>query len=503
MGADDLGITPEQAEQRLRELAVSGERSLFWTPNAKHESFIRNLDRCAWAPGEKYIHVMRANNRGGKSVMGTVLAGYLAEPFPNPWLMDSKFLTNFRRPNRGRIYTTANAAETTYQDHTREWLPQGRYRTRKRGQFNALFRFPATGSVFDIFTFDRDPMAGESTHLDWAIVDEPLPKKHWSALVSRLTFGGPIFMLFTALEGAGWIMADIENEQRIGRDVYVTQMCAEDCCIEHGVRGHLPHAYIDSLRGEFDEDELSARLEGGYLSLAGSIYRKFGPDHVKEDMERYWLECIASGHYNIVNVVDPHPRKPFAIGWYFLFPNGDVVTVAEFPDDTFPPYHKMKSFDFSTEEYAELIKETEKAFGRQADWRLLDPNMGNSPDKAGGQTIKETFRKCGLIFRDPCDEIINGHQAVKSLLGNPAKGVRPSFYVMSLCKNHIFGMKNYAWKDDRKTISGINEKPELVYDDFPTLVRYGGMSGFRYVKPSVGARPPSWLPKVYRPREGR
>jgi hypothetical protein len=291
------------------------------------------------------------------------------------------------------------------------------------------------------------------------MVDEPLPQKHWSALVSRLTFGGPIFFFFTALEGAGWINTDIENPKRLGRDVFVTQMCAEDCCIEHGVRGHLPHAYIESLKQEFDEDELSARLEGAYLSLAGSVYKRFGPANIKSAMEPYWLECIAKGFYNIVNVVDPHPRKPFAIGWYFLFPNGDVVAVAEFPDDTFQPYQKLKSFDYSTEDYAALIIETEKALGRPADWRLMDPNMGNSPAEAGSDTYKKKFAACGLTFTDPCDELINGHQAVKDLVGSPDKGRRPSFYVMDVCENHIFGMKNYAWKETRASVSGLSEQP--------------------------------------------
>ena len=494
----DLAVTADQAEAQLRDLAFRGEKCAFWEPNAKHEAFLRDLDKPAYKVGEKNIHILRANNRGGKSVMATMIAGYLAEPYPNDWLMKSRFLREFRRPNRGRIYTTANAAETTYQDHTKEWLPQGRYRARKRGAFDAKFRFPATGSMFDIFTFDRDPMAGESTHLDWAMVDEPLPQKHWSALVSRLTFGGPIFMFFTALEGAGWINVDIENEERIGRDVFPTVMCAEDCCIEHGVRGHLPHAYIESLKRDFDEDELSARLEGSYLSLAGAVYKKFGQQNTRHEMERYWLECVAKGFYNIVNIIDPHPRKPFAIGWYFVFPNNDVVTVAEFPDDTFPLYHKMKSFDYSTEDYANLIKETEKCFDHPADWRLMDPNMGNSPERAGKGTYKKVFQDCGLTFRDPCDEIINGHIAVKALVGDMAKGRRPSFYVMDVCKNHLFGMKNYAWAETRSAVTGLSERPELVYDDFATLVRYGAMSGFKYWKPDTAKRKAIWLPKSMR-----
>jgi len=291
----EYALTPEQAQERLNELALSGESCLFWVPNAKHEHFLKQLDKPSWLPGEKSIHIIRANNRGGKSVMATMIAGFLAEPYPNDWLMKSKFLREFRRPNRGRIYTTANAAETTYQDHTKEWLPRGRYRTKKRGAFDAKFRFPATKSSFDIFTFDRDPMAGESTHLDWAMVDEPLPQKHWSALVSRLTFGGPIFFFFTALEGAGWINTDIESEKRIGKDVFVTQMCAEDCCIEHGVRGHLPHAYIESLKQEFDEDELVARLDGAYLSLAGAVYKKFGQEHIKTAMTPIGLNVSPRG----------------------------------------------------------------------------------------------------------------------------------------------------------------------------------------------------------------
>ncbi len=499
MDEDQPTTTP--AERAMRELQrrAAGERCRYYTPNGKIEQYIASFDKPTWRPGDINIFILRAGNGVGKSALGVNLVRYMSAPVvPNRWFERSRFLREFKRPNRGRVYTTGNAAATTYQDEIQKWFPAGRYRSTKGGyRFDSVFSFPNRSS-FDIFTFDRDPLQGESTTLDWVLIDEPLPSKFWTGIITRLRFGGPIFIIMTALEGAGWISTLIETEKRMGRDVFVTEVCLEDACIEHGVRGHLPHAFIENVMKNCDEDEIQARVFGKYLTLAGAIYKKFGPAHILPDLLDYWKECRRTGHVNLVNVVDPHPRKPFAIGWYWVFPNGDTVTCAEFPDDSYPPYHTLKSADLRTEDYADIIKATEAALGREADRRLMDPNMGNSPEAMGDITIKQRMLELGLVYEDPLDGIVDGHQAVKSMLGDPNKGVRPSLYVLDHCANHIFGAKNYAWKESRG--EDLSERPGTVYDDFPTLWRYGAMSGFKYSKPREkrGPMPKPWLPRTMR-----
>ena len=497
---EEEAATATPAERAVRELRRRGfsERCRYYTPNGKIESYIATIDKPAWESGEINIFILRAGNGVGKSALACNLVNFLCRGNVNKWFSASRYLRGFKRPNRGRIYTTGNAAATTYQDEIPKWFPAGAYKPIKGGyRFDSVYTF-RNKSVFDMFTFDRDPVQGESTSLDWVVIDEPIPPRFWSGIITRLRFGGPVFIIMTALEGAGWISTLIETEKRVGRDVFVTEVCLEDACIEHGVRGHLPHAFIENVLKNCDEDEIQARVYGKYLTLAGAIYKKFGAAHILPGMIEYWNECRRTGHINLVNIVDPHPRKPFAIGWYWVFPNDDAVTCAEFPDDSYPPYHTLKSADLRTDDYAAIVHATEDALSRKADRRLMDPNMGNSPESMGGPTIKQRLSDLGLHYLDPCDSIVDGHQAVKTLLGNPNKGVRPSLYVLDHCANHIFGAKNYAWKESRS--DDLSEKPSTVYDDFMTLWRYGALSGFKYFPPREkrGPLPKPWLPKTMR-----
>lgn len=495
----ETDITQEEAQRRLYEMSLY-ERCCLFTPNGKVEQFLQNLDRPDWKPGAIYIFILRGPNSGGKTTIAINLAAYLAKAFPNPYFRSINFLRGFKRPNRGRVYTTLNAASTTYPDEAEKWLPAGKYTPKKNGNtYYSLYTFP-NRSRFDVFSFDRDVKQGESTTLDWAIVDEPLPEKLWSGLVSRLRWGGPVFFFMTALDDAAWINARLEDAKRLNKDVFVVEMDARDCSVEYGIRGHMPYAYYDSLAKECDEDDLDARMHGKYKTLSGAVYKKFDVSvHVLSDYMEYHKQCINSGHYNIVQIQDPHPRKPFAIGWYYVFPNGDVVTVSEFPDDTWKPFHLLKSCDLLIDDYAELIKETEKAFQDPVMRRLMDPNMGNSPAEPGGRTYKQKFAGHKLYYEDPIDNLTLRHLAVKDMLGNPAKGRRPQFYVMEWCHNHIFGLKNYAWDDHRRK-EELSEVPVLKYKDFPDLVGYGAMSGFKYVPPARFRKPQPkvWLPKAYK-----
>ena len=492
-------ITPEEAQLKLKQIALY-QKCYNWAPCGKIEDFLKLFDKPTWEIGQTNIFILRAANRVGKTVTGVNIANFLCQPIGNPYLRKIKFFREFRRPNSGRIVTTKNAAETTYPETIAEWFPRGMYKASKNQKtYDSVFRYP-NKSHFDIFTFEKDTKEMESTHLDWVIIDEPMPYKFWAGVQSRLTYGGPIIFLFTALEGSAWIKSEIEKIEHINDDVFLQIVCAEDACIEHGIRGHLPHAYIQGKIKSYDEDEQLARLSGGYIQLAGMIYKNFSREHhVKSDFIPYWNECIKSGFYNIVNIVDPHPRKAFAIGWYYLFPNGDVVCFAEYPDDSFPPYHKIKSGDITIEQYSEVIKLTEAEFKQNVETRLMDPNMGHAPSEMGGESIQKVFANHGLVYTDPSDSIVNRHMAVKSLLSKPqSSGQRPQLYIMDWCKNHIFSMENYAWKPSKGL--DVNEKPETEFDDFATLFGYGSLSGFKYYMPRTkrGKMPDFWLPKSMR-----
>lgn len=493
-------MTPEEAQKRLKNITFE-QKCRLYTPNGKFEEALKKLDLPTWEPGQVNIFVIRANNRAGKTTFITNLIAYMTEGFQNKWFDQIDYLRSMKRPNRGRIYTTINAAKTTYQDIIKEWFPKADFTAKQGGYvFNSEFT-SKKGSKFDLFTFDRDPKENESLHLDWAVIDEPMPYKLWTGTKSRLDTGGPIFFVFTALEGSSWVRYEIEKIERMGKDVFVTEIDAEDCCKIHGIRGHLAHAYIESLAADCDEDELSARVHGKYIHLAGTIFKKFSRNvHVIKEMPEHLKQWWKDKDYTLVQITDPHDRKPFALGWYAVFPNEDTVCIAEWPDENYSsiPFHKIKDCAFVPKDYAKIMISIEQALEKHAHKRLMDPNFGKTPCFSSKKTVTDELiaeskeLKYPLTFTFANDDIQQGHIAVKNLIGDPSKNMRSKFYIMEYCFNHIFAFENYGWKENKNMLS---EKPELVYKDFIDLVRYGAMGYFKYYRPTVQAQD-LYTPKV-------
>ncbi len=363
------------------------------------------------------------------------------------------------------------------------------------------------GSVFDILTFKQDPAEAESATLDWAIVDEPMPYNHWKPLKLRFRFGGVIFFILTALEGAEWYDETFETKKRLapGGDVHVMQLSSEENCIQHGVRGIMDHSTMESQWEDLDENDLLARRDGGFFVSSGVIYPTYRDEiydsdpsgrvvgHLMSRLTGYYYNMFAAGKYTLYNVIDPADRKPFAIGWYCTFPNGKTICVAEWPDDSMRDFHKIKSWPWDVRTYARMIRATEREqFGRPADIRIIDPNFGNAVKGTSKSTVIEEFKAAGkdpeiswpLIYDGTVDDdITEGHIAARSLLGDPGQGINPDIYFLEHCGNHRHGLKHYSYKENQDETKGISQAPQFKLKDFPDLVRYLAMYGARYRKP--------------------
>ena len=320
------------------------------------------------------------------------------------------------------------------------------------------------------------------------ISDEPPPHKLWAAMKTRFRKGGLMVFVLTALEDAAWIDDELEIPERIGKDVFVTVMDTEDSCIEHGVRGHLHHADIEAMFKDFDEAELRARKGGEYLHLAGKIYKTYRADHGGHcplEIHDYHQDEWEKGRFTLYNVMDPHDRKPFALGWYAVFKNGDIYTVAEWPDDSWPPFHKIKDCPYVPKDYAKIIMETEDALGmkdaglRGRIVRIIDPNFGNTPSFATKTTIKMDMVKEGQLLGYPV-----------SALGDPLEAV---------CARLPACMPLRVLSDTRRRIVQVAGVP---------LPGWTGGEGFHVwdgeawvvAKAKTLQRPKPWVPMVLRGR---
>ncbi len=493
--SDVLGLA-ERARREL-ERRMAAERGRYYTPNGGIEKVL-HLINSKVRPGFKgtTIFVVEGGNGVGKSSLSGNIAAYLSGKYPNKFLDRVDYLKEFRRPNRGRILTTATAAETAYDEELAKWMPTGRYRAAKNGHKFFQKYTVLGGGTFDIMTFKQDPSEGESVTLDWAIVDEPCSRRHFSALKSRFRFGGIIIFVLTPLEGAAWMQHQLLGPDRLGLDVFHIRLSAEENCIQHGTRGLMEHSALEDMWRDFDEDELDARRDGLPLALAGSIYKAFRTNgHVFDELPAYYQDCWDKGLYTLWQTIDPHDRRPWFISWDAYFPNGSSFEVSEWPDDSMRPFHKIKSWAWGWKQYAKLTAETEAALGKESYATIMDPNYGPSATmdaegvtshaaefQAALAALKPGKPKRRMLF--PPDAISEGHVRVKQALGDPAKGVTPEMYFLSHNKNTIFSMTNYGYKEEKNEEKGLSEVPVLQFKDGADTRRYLRAAGARYIAPT-------------------
>lgn len=354
----------------------------------------------------------------------------------------------------------------------------------------------ATGWTWDVMSYDQDTLqaAGETKGL--MLYSEPPPHRLFGENQARLRAGGLTILEMTPLNMATWLLDDyidmgvLKNAEgkEIGKINHILGTIWDNC--EEVPGGQLPRKAIELTIAQYPDEERVLREEGTFGRLQGRIYKAYSKEtHEVEDLPDYHKECIKQNKYTLYNVIDPHDRKPFAIGWYMVFPNDDIVVIAEFPDDSFPMFHKISSFNWVPEDYARMIRATETEIGRPADVRWIDPNFGQTPQFATKCSIRQAFYKWGeengyeLNFGLPNDSISDGHLAVKAWIGDTQKGIRPKLLVKSHCANHAFGLSHYAYAENRNETKGLSEAPQLIYKDFPDLVRYLCLMNPCYVPP--------------------
>ncbi len=215
--------------------------------------------------------------------------------------------------------------------------------------------------------------------------------------------------------------------------------------------------------------------------------------HVMDALPPYYQDCWDKGLVTLWQTVDPHDRKPWFITWRACFPNGSSFAVAEWPDDTMRPFHKMKSWGWGWNQYAKLTVETEKALGLVAHSTIMDPNYGPSAtmDAEGVTSHAAEFEKAyyaltgkhrRMIF--PPDAISEGHVRVKQALGDPSKGVTPEMFYLSHVRNLIFSMVNYGYAENKHEEKGLSEVPIIQFKDGADTERYFKAANARYIAAS-------------------
>lgn len=255
---------------------------------------------------------------------------------------------------------------------------------------------------------------------------------------------------------------------------------------------HIKQKRILSEAKLLTREEKKSRIYGIPINLSGKIYPAFSRKiHVLKD-----IYDMPEGYYTLYEVLDPHDRKPFALGWYAVHKTGAVYCVDEWPDRNF---NEISYDDNTYDDYKKIIKDKnaylEDLFGTKVKKRIIDPNFGNKTVKLairqGGKsttTPKKELLARGLFYQDGIDALEAGHLKVREFLHYEVKGdevvTQPRLYFLSHCQNHIRHLSRYSRKDITTTDGDVKDKvkPKEKYKDFSDLTRYLCMSDPVYIQ---------------------
>lgn len=341
-------------------------------------------------------------------------------------------------------------------------------------------------------SYDQDPMtvAGKSYHL---VVNDEFPPAdlYREEKMRTLDVKGRILTAFTPPDEAGTNRGDISwfHDQVYERGLPGPQ---KDPLIDTVVlwteknRILAPEDVKQIIRG-YTEDQLQARLFGSFLHLSGVVYPLFSsvpvawcftcrkkiaplaqcPHCGGDDLEPF-CHVVAPWDvpktWPVVFVIDPHPRKPDACGWFAVSPSDDLVMIGELEAEG------------QADEVVRAVMDWEVAHRVHPVRRLMDPNIATETNDRleHGWTLRMAYDRAGLRCDLANDSIPLGIQNVNGLLVADPLTRRPRFTTFSTNRKFIFGMTHWAY-DEWQRHAGDKEPKETVrerHKDLPDLIRY-------------------------------
>lgn len=261
-----------------------------------------------------------AGNRGGKSTGGANEGIWLATG-------THPYRKNFRTPNKGLIVIPdfENHGKNILEPKLNEWLNWDQHVADvDRHQGGALKKiYLKIGSVIDVLSHDQKIIVFEGSDYDWAWFDEPPSEKIYRAVWRGLTDrGGLMFMTATPL-GSPWMYKEskkISNEpEGVAKMIEFKPYCNVKNIGEGDVA--LGRKRLDELYSQYDEQELLARRDGQFVQLHGLIFQTWSRD------THLIAPFAIPKHWNIIESIDPHAQKPWAVTWTALAPNGCKILI--------------------------------------------------------------------------------------------------------------------------------------------------------------------------------
>lgn len=342
-------------------------------------------------------------------------------------------------------------------------------------------------STIQFMSYDQDPSDFASGDFHVVLHDEPPKEAIWVENMARtMRVDGTMMLAMTWPDdptiAVDWMLDRIYEPAQPGKHrdpnvEWINLVTTEN--------RNLNQDAIARTAGQMSQAERSSRIYGQPIRLSNRVHPLF------TDEPRKWcFECCdlaittekgqcgrcgatdvvefchvdglkAQTNYPVVQVLDPHPRKPHMLLWVQITPNDDLEQIAELEVNDTPEVVWQQVQDLETE------------FGMQQVSRLMDPNMGGSPSGTDRNVSwQDAFDQVGMRI-DLADDGEVGRRIFNDYLKPDQATRRPRYHVDPRCTKTIYQLKRYAWDDHKRTVEkDQKQKTKQRHDDFPTMIKY-------------------------------
>lgn len=348
----------------------------------------------------------------------------------------------------------------------------------RQGKVPEIIHFE-NGSEVHFFSCEQDTFRFEGGTWDLAVFDEPPPQDKWIATKRGLMVKEGVALFSMTPLAEPWIFDDLVIEsKKEGSKIFMTNCDLYNPEIDW-MSLEAKKDFEDSIY-RMNPHEVEARVHGKFTHMMGRVIANYDEDIHFVDSEFRPTpnqDPRAGGGTLSVTLgctVDPHDRRPWAVAWWWVDQDGEIVFFREWPND---PYTELKSSDHSVAQYADEIKrielEIKRETGALVKYRFLDPNAGPKINGVTRRRLVDELALENLYFdvkiNDALDE---GHDAIRDYLQyNKDKKIQPRLYIRQECWNINHSILRYVWQE-KKPDQALSVKPQEKHKDFVDVVRY-------------------------------
>lgn len=342
-------------------------------------------------------------------------------------------------------------------------------------------------SSIQFMSYDQDPSDFASGDFHFILHDEPPKEAIWVENMARtMRVDGTMMLAMTWPDdptiAVDWMLDRIYEPAQPGKHKdpsidWINLATTENM--------NLNQDAIARTSGQMSLAERSSRIYGQPIRLSNRVHPLFTEDPHKWCFDCHDL-CLTDSHgkcgrcqstnvtefvhvqpihvdpsYPVVQLLDPHPRKPHMLIWVQITPNDDWHQVAEMEVNDTPAV------------VWDRVQELEGEYGWSSVSRLMDPNMGRSPSGTDRDVSwQDAFDQVGMRI-DLADDGEVGRRVLNDYMKPDENTKQPRYLCDPRNVRTIYQLKRYAWDDFKRTVEkDQKQKAKQKHDDFPTMLKY-------------------------------